>query len=234
MLVVDDEPMVAEVVAGYLRRDGHEVVVVADGDTAVTALERDGPWGLVVLDLMLPGVDGLRILGRIRAAGDLPVVVLSARREEPDRVRGLELGADDYLAKPFSPRELVARVRSVLRRSPGGLTDAQAVLRFPGLIIDPVGREVSVAGEVVDVPPRELDLLVHLARHPRRAFSRAELLEQVWNSSVEYQDPSTVTVHIRRLRRRLGEDPEDPVVLRTVWGVGYRFDPPAHGPGSGA
>lgn len=222
VLVVDDEPMVREVVTAYLERDGLRVTSAADGATALRMLDASRP-DLVILDLMLPHVDGLAVLAHLRRTADLPVIVLTARGEEPDRVLGLELGADDYVVKPFSPRELVARVRSVLRRSQPALSTALIVRG--DLVIDNASREVSVAGHPVVLTAREFDLLAFLAAAPRQVFRRAELLEQVWDSSADYQDPSTVTVHIRRLRHKIETDPDQPRHLVTVFGVGYRFDP---------
>ena len=224
VLVVDDEPTVREVVVGYLRRDGHDVAEAADGHRALELLEADPP-DLVVLDLMLPGVNGLDILRRVRAVGSIPVIMLTARAEEADRVAGLELGADDYVVKPFSPRELAARVNSVLRRTAGRPDDTPAVLNFDGLTIDPLSREVTLGDIVVEMTPKEFDVLAFLARSPRQVFSRAQLLESVWQSSPEWQDPATVTVHVRRIRNKIESDPEHPRWISTVWGVGYRFEP---------
>ena len=223
VLVVDDEPMVREVVTAYLERDGYRVQVATTGPEALDAL-RSAPPDLVVLDVMLPGVDGLEILRRVRADADVPVILLTARTEETDRVLGLELGADDYVVKPFSPRELAARVRSVLRRARP--TDQQpSRLEFDGIVIDGTTRELSVAGEPIELTPKEFDLINFLAASPRQVFSRGQLLEQVWDSSMDYQDPSTVTVHIRRLRQKIEMTPADPRWLKTVWGVGYKFEP---------
>jgi DNA-binding response OmpR family regulator len=223
VLVVDDEPMVREVITTYLERDGYRVTSVADGAAALAWLDVGRP-DLVVLDLMLPTVDGLSVLSQVRKAGaDLPVIVVTARGEEPDRVLGLELGADDYVVKPFSPRELVARVASVLRRARPAPASARLV--FGPLVIDGPSREVTVDGRLVPFTAREFDLLAFLAAAPRQVFSRAQLLAEVWDSSPEYQDPSTVTVHIRRIRRKIEDDPERPRHLVNVWGVGYRFDP---------
>lgn len=227
VLVVDDEPMVREVVARYLARDGLEVHEAADGEAAQQWLATNRP-DLVVLDIMLPGVDGLSILRSLRAAGDVPVILLSARVEEVDRVLGLELGADDYLVKPFSPRELAARVRTVLRRAKapsGSETGDGEVLRFDGLHIDAGTREVQVDGAAVALRPKEFDLLVALAEAPRRVFTRRQLLERVWDSAPEYQDPATVTVHVGRLRQKLERDPEAPRWITTARGIGYRFEP---------
>jgi DNA-binding response OmpR family regulator len=225
VLVVDDEPTVREVVVGYLRRDGHEVAEAADGHTALELLDADPP-DLVVLDMMLPGVNGLDILRRVRAVSSIPVIMLTARAEESDRVAGLELGADDYVVKPFSPRELAARVNGVLRRTAGRRQDnVPATLTFGDLRIDPLSREVTMAGTVIDMTPKEFDVLLFLASSPRQVFSRAQLLESVWQSSPEWQDPATVTVHVRRIRNKIESDPEKPRWISTVWGVGYRFEP---------
>lgn len=224
VLVVDDEPTVREVVAGYLRRDGHEVDEAADGPTALALLESRPP-DLVVLDLMLPGVNGLDILRRIRASGDLPVIMLTARSEEPDRVAGLELGADDYVVKPFSPRELAARVNGVLRRATPRPPLGRSEMRFEELAIDVDAREVRVGDRLIEFTPKEFDVLVHLASSPRTVFSRADLLRDVWQSSPDWQDPATVTVHVRRIRNKIETDPEHPRWIATVWGVGYRFEP---------
>lgn len=222
VLVVDDEPMVREVVTAYLERDGYRVATAADGQAALDALDAEQP-DLVVLDVMLPKLDGFDVLSRLRKVTDVPVILLTARTEEVDRVLGLELGADDYVVKPFSPRELAARVRSVLRRARP--SPSHRNLDFERLSIDGATREVTKDGNAIELTPKEFDLLAFLAGSPRQVFSRAQLLEQVWDSSSDYQDPSTVTVHIRRLRRKLEDDPEQPEWLQTVWGVGYRFEP---------
>lgn len=224
VLVVDDEPTVREVVVSYLRRDGHDVAEAADGTTALELLEAEPP-DLVVLDMMLPGVNGLDILRRVRATSNIPVIMLTARAEESDRVAGLELGADDYVVKPFSPRELAARVNGVLRRSAGRETNTPHALEFDGLFVDPLSREVKLHDKIVELTPKEFDVLAFLASSPRQVFSRAQLLEQVWQSSPEWQDPATVTVHVRRIRNKIEADPEKPRWISTVWGVGYRFEP---------
>jgi DNA-binding response OmpR family regulator len=223
VLVVDDEPMVREVVARYLERDGLHVHEVADGDQATAWLDEHRP-ALVVLDIMLPGIDGLSLLRRLRAEGDVPVILLTARAEEVDRVVGLELGADDYVVKPFSPRELAVRVRNLLRRSNRPAVDG-GVLQFGSLSIDPTAREVAVDGRPITLTPKEFDLLLLLAKSPRQVFSRRDLLQLVWDSAPEYQDPATVTVHVGRLRQKLETDPDHPRWIDTVWGVGYRFEP---------
>ena len=224
VLVVDDEPTVREVVVGYLRRDGHDVAEAGDGHTALELLESDPP-DLIVLDMMLPGVNGLDILRRVRASSAIPVIMLTARAEESDRVAGLELGADDYVVKPFSPRELAARVNGVLRRTGGHTDEAPPTLSFEGLDIDPLSREVTMDDKIVEMTPKEFDVLQFLAASPRQVFSRAQLLESVWQSSPEWQDPATVTVHVRRIRNKIETDPENPRWITTVWGVGYRFEP---------
>ena len=222
MLVVDDEPMIREVVSRYLEQDGHEVTLATDGEQALDLLTARS-YDLVVLDLMLPSVDGLSVLRELRARTSTPVIVLTARGDEGDRVLGLELGADDYVVKPFSPRELAARVASVLRRS--GEPTGEALRRFDGLEIDERTREVRVEGADVPLTRREFDLLAFLARAPRQVFTRAQLLDHVWDSSPQWQDPATVTVHVGQLRQKLEGDPRRPRWLVTVRGVGYRFDP---------
>jgi len=223
ILIVEDEPSIAEVVTLYLRRAGYQTRVVADGAAALEALRRQAP-DLVILDLMLPQVDGFAITRYIRDRGDTPIIIVSSRREESDRIAGLELGADDYLVKPFSPQELVSRVRAVLRRSHKGEERDEAPLTFPHLTLDPSTLLVTARGQEVALTAKEFELLHHLARHPRRVFTRDQLLQAVWGGS-EYIDPSTVTVHIRRLREKIEADPSDPQRLLTVWGVGYRFEP---------
>jgi DNA-binding response OmpR family regulator len=232
ILLVDDEPRVREVVAAYLLRDGYRVQTAADGDSALRYLSEFKP-DLVVLDLMLPAISGFDLLREIRRNGDLPVILLTARAEEVDRVSGLELGADDYVVKPFSPRELVARVHSVMRRSsPRPAARPQTLggngveeLTFEGLEIDSARRKVSVEGAPVDLTAKEFDLLCFLAARSPQVFSRGHLLEHVWDSSPEWQDPATVTVHVRRIRQKLEKDPQNPRWVKTVWGVGYRFEP---------
>lgn len=222
VLVIDDEPRVREVVVAYLEREGFKVLEAADADTAQRYLDGPAP-DLVILDIMFPGASGLDLLHEIRRNSDMPVILLTARAEEADRVLGLELGADDYVVKPFSPRELVARVRTVLRRVNPSLPTT--TIDFDGLSIDIGSRQVDVAGSAVDLTAKEFDLLAYMASNPRQVFSRAQLLEQVWDSSPEWQDPATVTVHIRRVRRKIEADPTNPRWLETAWGVGYRFQP---------
>ena len=222
ILVVDDEPNIREVVGLYLRRDGHAVVSAADGEEALEVYRRTRP-DLVVLDLMLPKVSGLEVCRRIQAERRVPLIMLTARGEEEDRIVGLGLGADDYVIKPFSPRELAARVGAVLRRT--GETPEPAAggaLVFDDLRIDPATREVTIRDEPVTLTAREFDLLHHMASHPRRVFTRDQLMETVWGYAFA-ADTSTVTVHVRRLREKLETDPARPRYLQTVWGVGYRF-----------
>ncbi|MBX6389579.1 MAG: response regulator transcription factor [Frankia sp.] len=224
VLVVDDDATVAEVVTRYLRNAGFDVDRAADGPAALAAAEAAAP-DLVVLDLMLPGIDGIEVCRRLRERGQVPVIMLTARGEEADRIAGLEYGADDYVTKPFSPRELTLRVQSVLRRASAPPPAGSGVLRAGGLVVDTAARTATRDGGQLGLTVREFDLLAFLLRHPGRAFTRAELLEQVWGWT--YGDPSTVTVHIRRLREKVEDNPTSPRLLVTVWGVGYRYDPPA-------
>ncbi len=229
ILVVDDEPQIREIVGLYLERAGFQVRLAGDGPAALHALTAALP-DLVILDVMLPGVDGLEITRRLRSEGSTPIILLTARREEADRIEGLELGADDYVVKPFSPQELVSRVRAVLRRTQSlGRTSAplerdQAVLTFDGMAIDVAARSVHVDGSEVALTAKEFDLLLFLASHPRQVYNREQLLAQVWGET-QYIDASTVTVHVRRLREKLEKDPASPRYIQTVWGVGYRFSP---------
>lgn len=224
VLVVDDEDIVREVVCTYLEREGYSTLQASAGRAAVALIESEQP-DLIVLDVMLPEIDGYSILAELRKRDDIPVILLTARTEETDRVLGLELGADDYVVKPFSPRELAARVRTVLRRAGRSETPTPAEpLVFDGLEIDGRSREVRVDGEPVELTAKEFDLLLFLASAPRQVFSRSQLLEQVWESSTDWQDASTVTVHIRRIRRKIERDPNEPRWIATVWGVGYRFE----------
>jgi DNA-binding response OmpR family regulator len=239
VLVVEDDRTVSEVVARYLTREGYAVEEVADGTQAVERALRSLP-DLVVIDLMIPGLDGLEVCRRLRLAAPIPVIMLTAKSDEADRIAGLELGADDYVSKPFSPRELMARIRSVLRRARGGpwpqpdagpaagaafagSSPSGAVLTAGRLSVNTAARETRLGGTLVALTSKEFDLLVFLMRHPRRAFSREELLEHVWGYT--YGDTSTVTVHIRRLREKVEADPADPRHVVTVWSVGYRFEP---------
>jgi len=221
ILVVDDEPNIREVVSLYLRRDGHSVIPAADGEEALRLYRQTEP-DLVVLDLMLPKVSGLEVCRRIQADQRIPVVMLTARGEEEDRIVGLGIGADDYVVKPFSPRELAARVEAVLRRVNEARTGSEGLMVFGDLRIDPGAREVTVRDAPVTLTAREFDLLHHMASHPRRVYTRDHLMETVWGYAFA-GDTSTVTVHIRRLREKIENDPARPRYLQTVWGVGYRF-----------
>jgi DNA-binding response OmpR family regulator len=239
VLIIEDDPNVAEVVARYLQREGYRVQTCGDGRLGLETALAELP-DLVILDLMLPSLGGLEICRQLRSVAPVAVIMLTARGEEADRIAGLELGADDYIAKPFSPRELTARVKAVLRRATGPLTGERLaeVLRTRGgngggdppgpagpaaLEVDTVAHEVRVNGELVALTAKEFDLLVHLMRNPRRALRREELLLDVWGFS--YGDTSTVTVHVRRLREKIEADPSTPRFVCTVWGVGYRFEP---------
>ncbi len=225
ILIVEDEPSIAEVVSLYLRRAGYEVRSVGDGLAALAEVASRRP-DLLILDLMLPGMDGHEVTRRLRAEGDTPIIMLTARRTESDRIAGLEMGADDYVVKPFSAQELVSRVRAVLRRAASAPADAadEAPLSFSDLVIDPAARTVVVRGEEQQLTVKEFDLLLALARRPRIAFNRDKLLALVWGSA-DYIDPSTVTVHVRRVRAKIEADPAHPAHITTVWGVGYRFEP---------
>lgn len=224
ILVVEDEPSIREVVTLYLERAGFSVSVAADGQSALEQLQHHLP-DLVVLDLMLPKMDGHALTRWLRQRGSTPIIMLTARKEEADRIAGLEMGADDYVVKPFSPQELVSRVRAVLRRSAGPLPSKnEPPLHFDQLSIDPRTRGVEVDGKACGLTAKEFDLLWTLARHPRQVFTRDQLMDLVWGIS-EYIDPSTVTVHVRRLREKIEPDPSSPRYVQTVWGVGYRFEP---------
>jgi two-component system response regulator ResD len=227
VLVVDDDPIVRDVLGRYLRKDGFVVGSAADGEAALLAVDRESP-DLVVLDLMMPKVDGIEVFRRLRTRDRTPaVIMLTARGDPTDRAVGLESGADDYVAKPFSPREIVARCRAVLRRTREAeppLEEDSGAMAFERLTIEPVAREVRIGGEVVALTPKEFDLLHFLAARPRVAFTRFQLLDEVWDVAYD-GDPSTVTVHVRRLREKVEEDPSEPRHLLTVWGAGYRFDP---------
>ena len=224
ILVIEDEPSVGEVVSLYLRRAGFEVTVLQDGSQAITALEEQLPQ-LVILDIMLPGQGGLEITSWLRARSDVPIIMLTARSTEMDRIVGLEIGADDYVTKPFSPQELVSRVRAVLRRaSPSAIETPTPALAFGWLEINPETRAVCVNDQPVSLAAREFDLLLYLARHPNHVFTRDQLLETIWGLA-DFIDPGTVTVHIRRLREKIETDPANPHHLLTVWGIGYKFEP---------
>ena len=225
ILVVDDEPSIVEVVSLYLQRAGYRVKIAQDGQTALREMARELP-DLVVLDLMLPNVDGWEITRRLRAEGDTPIIMLTARKEEADRILGLEMGADDYMVKPFSPQELVSRVRAVMRRTHGTPSQSrqERPLEYEGLSINPTTRLVEIEGTELMLTAKEFDLLWMLASHPRQVFNRDQLLDRVWGET-DYLDPSTVTVHVRRLREKIEHDSSNPRYIHTVWGVGYKFEP---------
>ncbi|MFF5289908.1 response regulator transcription factor [Paractinoplanes globisporus] len=224
VLVVDDDPTVSDVVRRYLEQDGCEVRLAADGADGLAAIAAQRP-DLVVLDLMMPGIDGLEVCRRLRRQlPDLPVIMLTALGEEADRVLGLEVGADDYVTKPFSPRELVLRIRSVLRRAaPTADPPPPATITDADLTLDTARRLAARSGQPLSLTAREFDLLMFLLRHPGRAWSRAELLDKVWGW--QFGDQSTVTVHVRRLREKIEPDPAEPRRILTVWGIGYRYEP---------
>ncbi len=225
ILVVEDEASIAEVVSLYLKRAGYSVQIASDGRQAMNIFQRQNP-DFVILDLMLPEVDGLSLTRWLRDRSNVPIIMLTARREEMDRIAGLEMGADDYVVKPFSPQELVSRVRAVMRRL--GREQAEAgperAVSFDGLSIDPLSRVVKVQETEVELTAKEFDMLYLLAQHPKQVFTREQLLERVWGGA-QYIDPGTVTVHVRRLREKLEADPSHPTRLLTVWGVGYKFEP---------
>ncbi|MFN2199920.1 MAG: winged helix-turn-helix domain-containing protein [Caldilineaceae bacterium] len=223
ILIVDDELPVQEVLSLYLQREGFLVQTAGDGEAALIAVQTDPP-DLVVLDLMLPKVSGMEVFRYLRAESNIPVIMLTAKSDEVDRVVGLELGADDYVVKPFSPREVAARVKNVLRRAapPPPQDDAHPIIHHADLSINPLTYGVEINGERVALTSTEFELLYFLARHPGQVFNRDQLLEQVWGYEFPADD-STVTVHIHRLREKIEPDPSDPIYILTVWGVGYRF-----------
>ena len=225
ILVVEDEPSLVEVVSLYLKRAGFQVQIAADGKQAMNILEKQIP-DFVILDLMLPEVDGLSLTRWLRDRSNVPIIMVTARREEIDRIAGLEMGADDYVVKPFSPQELVSRVRAVLRRIGREQAGAESerMLSFDTITINSLTRVVTVKESQVELTAKEFDMLYLLARHPQQVFTRDQLLERVWGGAA-YIDPGTVTVHVRRLREKIESDPSSPKHLLTVWGVGYKFEP---------
>jgi len=223
VLVVDDEPIVRDVVVRYLERDGHRTLQAASGDEARCLLEREHP-SLVVLDVMLPGVNGLELCRWLRSRSDVPIVMLTALGEEADRIVGLEIGADDYLTKPFSPRELAVRVRNLLRRSTPSARGAAETVTFGDVVVNPGAREARKGGQRLRLTLKELDLLLFFAANPRQVFSRDQLMDRVWGYQATL-DTGTVTVHIRRLRTKIEDDPSRPRHLETAFGAGYRFTP---------
>jgi DNA-binding response OmpR family regulator len=225
ILIVEDETSIAEVVSLYLKRAGFQVQVAPDGRKAMSLFEQQPP-DFIILDLMLPEIDGLALTRWLRDRSDVPIIMLTARREEADRIAGLEMGADDYVVKPFSPQELVSRVRAVMRRQGREQADEgnDRVLSFHDLSIDPRSRTVKVSDSEVELTAKEFDMLYLLMRHPKQVFTRDQLLERVWGGA-QYIDPGTVTVHVRRLREKIELDASKPAKLLTVWGVGYKFEP---------
>jgi DNA-binding response OmpR family regulator len=223
ILVVDDEAIVTEVVERYLVREGYGVNIVRDGPGALDAIARD-PVDLVVLDLMLPRIDGLEVCRRIRSESRVPIIMLTAKNEESDKILGLGIGADDYIVKPFSPRELVARIQAVLRRAGSTPAEPGDVIRHGALKVNPRSRIVENGGRAIELTAKEFDLLYFLARNPGQVFSREQLLDQVWDFHFA-GDISTVTVNVRRIREKVETDPNRPRYVKTVWGVGYKFDP---------
>lgn len=233
ILVVDDEKTIREVVRRYLELEGFGVIEAETGPQALSILHDERP-DLIVLDIMLPGIDGFAITRKLRTPadyaplsvdGDVPIVFLTARTDESDRIAGFEVGGDDYIVKPFSPRELVARVKAVLRRSQTGASGSEQPIVFDGLQLDPRSRTVALKDTPITLTAKEFDLLYFLARHPRQVFSRAQLLDNVWGYEF-YGDESTVTVHVRRLREKIEPDPAKPTYIQTVWGIGYKFEVP--------
>jgi DNA-binding response OmpR family regulator len=222
ILVVDDEDTIREVVGRYLEREGFSVKEAADGYEALDIIQDDPP-ALIVLDLMLPGIDGLTLTQHLRQDRHIPIIMLTAKGETGDRIRGLDTGADDYITKPFSPQELVSRIRAVLRRIEGpAASSAQQPIQIRELSIDPAARSVELKGRTVNLTAKEFDLLWYFAQNQGQVFSRTQLLAQVWGDEL-YTDPTTVTVHIRRLREKIEADPSKPEHILTVWGVGYKF-----------
>lgn len=225
ILVIEDEPSLAEVVCLYLKRAGFQTQIASNGKQAMTMLEQQIP-DFVILDLMLPEVDGLSLTRWLRDRSNVPIIIVTSRREEIDRIAGLEMGADDYVVKPFSPQELVSRVRAVLRRTNREQVGAESEreLVFDSIVINPLMRMVTIKTSQIELTAKEFDLLYLLASHPKQVFTRNQLLEKIWGSA-DYIDPSTVTVHIRRLREKIEIDSSIPHHLQTVWGVGYKFEP---------
>jgi DNA-binding response OmpR family regulator len=229
VLVIDDDPQVRTLLARLLRQDGYDTAEAGDAATALREVEQRTP-DLVLLDVVMPQVDGIDLLAEIRSRSAVPVIMLTALGDEADRILGLRSGADDYMVKPFSPGELSARIESVLRRAqmpavPAPNDPGATQLQFGALEIDTKTRDVLVSGELVSLTAREFDLLSFLASSPRQVFDRKQLLTQVWQSSADWQDPATVTEHVRRIRRKIESDPDKPRWVTTVRGVGYRFEP---------
>ena len=221
ILVVDDDVNICQLVQLYLEKEGFTVQCAHDG-LAALSLFRSAPFDLVILDLMLPKLDGMDVCREIRRKSMVPIVMLTAKGETFDKILGLEMGADDYLVKPFEPKELVARVKAVLRRTKSGAEEETKTVSYPGLSISILNYELLLAGKSIPVPAKELELLYHLASHPNRVYTREQLLEEVWGFDY-FGDSRTVDVHVKRLREKL-EGHEDGWQLKTVWGVGYKFE----------
>jgi DNA-binding response OmpR family regulator len=222
--VVEDEPSISEVVSLYLKRAGYSVTCYSDGLEALNSLIDQLP-DLIILDVMLPSMDGFTLTRKLRDRSEVPIILLTSRREESDRIAGLELGADDYVVKPFSPQELVSRVRAVLRRTRTNQeTISEDIMVFKDLSINPQTRDVSINGQAIVLTAKEFDLLYYMALHPRQVFTRDQLLENIWGFS-HYIDAGTITVHMRRLREKIEKDPTSPDFIITVWGIGYKFEP---------
>ena len=221
ILIVDDDKNICELLRLYLNKEGYQISLAHDGQAAVDTFEQQHP-DLVLLDVMMPKMDGWEVCRRIRAAGDTPVIMLTAKGETFDKVLGLELGADDYVVKPFDAKEVVARIKAVLRRCSAGEENRDGIIRYDNLSVDMSRYELKVKDKVVDAPPKELELLSFLASHPNRVFTRDQLLDEVWGFEY-YGDSRTIDVHVKRLREKL-EGTSDQWSLKTVWGVGYKFE----------
>lgn len=221
ILAVDDDVNICELVRLYLEKDGFSVTCAHDGEAALQRF-KSGKFDLIVLDLMLPGLDGMDVCREIRRTSAVPIIMLTAKGETLDKILGLELGADDYIVKPFEPKELVARVKAVLRRTQGTPGEEERTVSYPGLTISLENYEMTVGDTPLSVPPKELELLYHLASHPNRVYTREQLLEEVWGFDY-FGDSRTVDVHVKRLREKL-EGAESGWQLKTVWGVGYKFE----------
>lgn len=221
ILIADDDAHIAELIKLYFEKDGFTTVTANNGRTAVELFKSEAP-SIVILDVMMPEMDGWQVCREIRRVSNIPIIMLTAKGETFDKVLGLELGADDYMVKPFEPKELIARVKAVLRRSDTKETTAEKEIVFPNLTINLSNYELKISGNIVEVPPKELELLYFLASNPNRVFTREQLLEEVWGFDY-FGDSRTVDVHIKRLREKL-EDVEANWQLKTVWGVGYKFE----------
>jgi len=224
IMVADDEDKIRHLIRMYLEKEGYEVGEAVDGKAVLTKLEQDASWDLLLLDIMMPETDGWQVCREIRKKSDIPIIMLTARADEIDRVLGLELGADDYVVKPFSPRELVARIKALLRRVRAKQPEPEeALLKFTGLTVDPGSRKIVLMGQLLSLTPKEFELLVFMASSPGQVFSREQLLRNIWDYDY-FGDPRTVDTHINRLRDKLTKNKQAPQYIRTVWGVGYKFE----------